>query len=92
MNGTAGVINFLSIFAKNGQSKLVPVLVFVLESKGPCYSTLSWGVINHRAFTVITIRMRKQTNKQTARVFIDNFFSVTIVNRPLLNEATLAKV
>ena len=29
------VENFLSIFAKNGQSNLVLVLVLVLESKGP---------------------------------------------------------
>ena len=29
------VINFLSTFAKNCQSKLVLVLVLVLESKGP---------------------------------------------------------
>ena len=31
------VKNFLSIFAKNGQSNLVLVLVLVLESKGPYY-------------------------------------------------------
>ena len=29
------VITFLSIFAENGQSKLVFVLVLVVESKGP---------------------------------------------------------
>ena len=29
------VINFLSIFAKNGKSNLVLVLVLVLQSKGP---------------------------------------------------------
>ena len=29
------VKNFLSIFAKNGQSNLVLVLVLVLESEGP---------------------------------------------------------
>ena len=33
------VKNFLSIFAKNGQSNLVLVLVLVLESKGPYYVT-----------------------------------------------------
>ena len=31
------VKNHLSIFAKNGQSSLVLVLVLVLESKGPSY-------------------------------------------------------
>ena len=39
------VINFLSIFAKNGQSKLVIVIVLVGKSKGPysvhCHGSLS---------------------------------------------------
>ena len=35
-----GVANFLSIFAKNGQSNLIHVLILVLESKGPyCHYT-----------------------------------------------------
>ena len=39
------VENFLSIFAKNGQSNLVLVLVLVLESKGPYLHNRGYVVI-----------------------------------------------
>ena len=42
-----GVIIFLSILAKNGQSNLVLVLVLVLESKGPYY--LQYGTTSTEA-------------------------------------------
>ena len=37
------VKHFLSVFAKNGQSNLVLVLVLVIESKGPCCSRVKAG-------------------------------------------------
>ena len=37
------VINFLSIFPKNGQSNLVVVLVLVLQSKGPYGKIGGWA-------------------------------------------------
>ena len=38
------VENFLNIFAKNGQSNLVLILVLVLESKGPYYIVEVGGI------------------------------------------------
>ena len=56
------VKNFLSIFAKNGQSNLllVLVLVLVLESKGPYCATLPTNVFDHLAWRVSRSRITKR--------------------------------